>query len=141
MIRTSAPVAAPAAGAWEELVTTALLGTDRRMPPGGVPGLDAPVALLDAAALQTVRRRAGLRPYSSHHAHALHSPYWWLKCAFGDRPGRDRDPLPVRAYHQLLVWDITRRPLATRLAERVLDPLLGKSFAAYATKPSRRETA
>ncbi|MFI1534279.1 DUF5691 domain-containing protein [Streptomyces anandii] len=62
MIRTSAPVEAPAAGAWEELVTTALLGTDRRRPPGGAPGREAPVALLDAAALETVRRRAGLRP-------------------------------------------------------------------------------
>ncbi|MER6994573.1 DUF5691 domain-containing protein [Streptomyces sp. NPDC000410] len=50
--------------AWEELVTSALLGTDRRTPPADVmaPGKDAPVALLDAAALHTVRRRAGLRP-------------------------------------------------------------------------------
>ncbi|MCB5165871.1 DUF5691 domain-containing protein [Streptomyces bambusae] len=38
---------------WEGLVTAALLGTERR---GG-----APVGLLDAAAVQTVRRRAGLR--------------------------------------------------------------------------------
>lgn len=61
MIRTSAPVEAPAAGAWEELVTTALLGTDRRTPPGVPAGRQAPAALLDAAAVQTVRRRAGLR--------------------------------------------------------------------------------
>ncbi|NEB82193.1 hypothetical protein G3I40_44330, partial [Streptomyces sp. SID14478] len=40
---------------WDDLVTTALLGTERRSstPPG---------ALLDETALQTVRRRAGLRP-------------------------------------------------------------------------------
>ncbi|MFF8591303.1 DUF5691 domain-containing protein [Streptomyces sp. NPDC015220] len=62
MIRTSAPVEAPASGAWEELVTTALLGTDRRTPPVGAVGREAPVALLDAAAVETVRRRAGLRP-------------------------------------------------------------------------------
>ncbi|WP_037860948.1 DUF5691 domain-containing protein [Streptomyces sp. NRRL S-340] len=62
MIRTSAPVDAPAAGAWEELVTTALLGTDRRRPPAGAPGRDAPAALLDAAAALTVSRRAGLLP-------------------------------------------------------------------------------
>ncbi|WP_371790988.1 DUF5691 domain-containing protein [Streptomyces sp. NBC_01471] len=42
--------------AWEELVTSALLGTDRRPAPAG----DLP--LLDAAALHTVRRRAGLLP-------------------------------------------------------------------------------
>ncbi|MEV6545145.1 DUF5691 domain-containing protein [Streptomyces sp. NPDC051665] len=60
MNSTSAP--APTAGDWEELVTTALLGTDRRTPPGCAPGQDAPVALLDAAAVETVRRRAGLCP-------------------------------------------------------------------------------
>ncbi|MCX4512738.1 DUF5691 domain-containing protein [Streptomyces sp. NBC_01619] len=49
---------------WEELVTSALLGTDRRTPPADVlaPDREAPVALLDAAALHTVRRRAGLQP-------------------------------------------------------------------------------
>ncbi|MYR55644.1 hypothetical protein GTY54_05090, partial [Streptomyces sp. SID625] len=62
MIRTSAPVEAPVAGAWEESVTTALLGTDRRRPPAGAPGRDAPTALLDAVAEQTMARRAGLLP-------------------------------------------------------------------------------
>jgi hypothetical protein len=62
MNSTSTPVQAPAPGAWEELVTAALLGTERRTPPGAAPGRDAPVALLDAVATQTVRRRAGLRP-------------------------------------------------------------------------------
>ncbi|GAA4904343.1 DUF5691 domain-containing protein [Streptomyces coeruleoprunus] len=47
---------------WEDLVTSALLGTDRRPPAGAQPAADAPVALLDAAALHTVRRRAGLVP-------------------------------------------------------------------------------
>ncbi|MFF4401224.1 DUF5691 domain-containing protein [Streptomyces sp. NPDC001480] len=59
---TPAPTDAPVAGVWEELVTAALLGTDRRPPAGGAPGREAPVALLDAAAVETVRRRAGLRP-------------------------------------------------------------------------------
>ncbi|MFI5427919.1 hypothetical protein [Aeromicrobium sp. UC242_57] len=35
------------------------------------------------------------------HAHALHSPYWWLKCAVG--VNREQHPL-VRAYHRPLVW-------------------------------------
>ncbi|MFF0738454.1 DUF5691 domain-containing protein [Streptomyces chartreusis] len=58
----SVPVDPPAPSAWEELVTAALLGTERRTPPGCPPGREAPVALLDAAAVETVRRRAGLRP-------------------------------------------------------------------------------
>ncbi|MEU3525392.1 DUF5691 domain-containing protein [Streptomyces sp. NPDC038707] len=49
-------------GTWEDLVTTALLGTDRRAPAHVPPGRTAPAALLDAAAVATVRRRAGLRP-------------------------------------------------------------------------------
>ncbi|MEU6315653.1 hypothetical protein, partial [Streptomyces sp. NPDC047014] len=44
-------------GEWRELVGTALLGTDRRR--GGGPAA-SPEALLDAAAVHTVRRRAGL---------------------------------------------------------------------------------
>ncbi|MEU0218497.1 hypothetical protein ABZ281_26815, partial [Streptomyces sp. NPDC006265] len=49
MTRSSAPVDAPAADVWEGLVTTALLGTDRRTPPGTAPGPDAPAALLFAS--------------------------------------------------------------------------------------------
>ncbi|MFF4605242.1 class I SAM-dependent methyltransferase [Streptomyces sp. NPDC001339] len=83
-------------------------------------------------------REAGLEPYGTHHAHALHSPYWWLKCAFGV----DNDKaLPVQAYHKLLVWDIMKKPLATRLAERALNPVIGKSFVVYATKPHLPEAA
>jgi len=77
---------------------------------------------------------AGLRPTASHHAHALHTPYWWLKCAVGVR--RDDHPL-VRAYHRLLVWDIVERPPATRMAEAVLGPILGKSLVVYASKPGQ----
>ncbi|MEU1020175.1 DUF5691 domain-containing protein [Streptomyces sp. NPDC005898] len=62
-----APTGAPTAvgrASWEELITAALLGTDRRALPAGLtaPGRTAPAALLDEAAVQTVRRRAGLRP-------------------------------------------------------------------------------
>lgn len=76
-------------------------------------------------------RAAGLRPGAAHHAHALHSPYWWIKCAVG--PTNDDHPL-VRAYHRLLVWDIRDSPAVLRLADTVLNPLLGKSIVVYATK-------
>ncbi len=75
---------------------------------------------------------AGLRPTRSHHAHALHTPYWWLKCALGlDRPDR----WPVRFYHRFLLWDITRKPVLTRVLDRALNPVLGKSLVLYAEKP------
>jgi len=78
-------------------------------------------------------RRVGLDPTASHHAHALHSPYWWLRCWVG--PRRD-DQLFVRAYHRLLVWDIVKGPRLTRTAERLLNPLLGKSLVVYLEKPA-----
>ncbi|MDA8380808.1 MAG: class I SAM-dependent methyltransferase [Actinomycetota bacterium] len=73
----------------------------------------------------------GLRQRGAHHAHALHSPYWWLRCLVG--PQRDSHPL-VAAYHKLLVWDIVSAPWPTRTAERLLNPLIGKSYVAYFEK-------
>jgi hypothetical protein len=45
----------------------------------------------------------------------------------------DRNPL-VRAYHRMLVWDITDAPRLTRTADRLLNPVLGKSLVIYADK-------
>ncbi|MFC7990237.1 DUF5691 domain-containing protein [Streptomyces pilosus] len=62
MSRTTAALDASLPDDWEELVTTAVLGTERRTPAGAGRGPEAAAALLDAAAAATVRRRAGLRP-------------------------------------------------------------------------------
>ena len=76
-------------------------------------------------------RAAGLDVRGSHHAHALHSPYWWLKCAVG--PARDDHRL-VRAYKRFLEWDITKQPRSIKAVEKVLSPVMGKSLVVYATK-------
>jgi SAM-dependent methyltransferase len=76
--------------------------------------------------------RAGLTVTGAHHAHGLHSPYWWLKCAVGVHDDEHR---AVRAYHRLLVWDIMRRPALTRRVEAALNPMIGKSLVIYAEKP------
>lgn len=78
---------------------------------------------------------AGLDRLGHHHAHALHSPYWWLRCATDPH---DDDALLAGLYHRLLVWDIVRRPRITRVLERALDPVIGKSLVAYFRKPARR---
>jgi SAM-dependent methyltransferase len=77
---------------------------------------------------------AGLEPGGAHLAHALHSPYWWLRCAVG--PTNDTHPL-VKAYTRLLEWDIVSAPAVTRVTERVLNPVIGKSLVVYAAKPVR----
>ena len=71
---------------------------------------------------------AGLEMVASHHAHALHSPYWWLRCLVG--PENDRC-FAVRSYHRLLVWDITAHTPVTRVPEKLLNPFLGKSLVVY----------
>jgi SAM-dependent methyltransferase len=78
-------------------------------------------------------RRTGLQEVGSHHAHGLHAPYWWLRCLVG--PSNDRHPA-VTGYHRLLVWDIEKAPWVTRYADRVLNPLVGKSLVIYLEKPS-----
>jgi SAM-dependent methyltransferase len=75
---------------------------------------------------------AGLVHDGRDHVHGLHAPYWWLKCAVGVT---NDDHPAVKAYHRLLVWDIMKKPLATRLAERALNPLIGKSLVLYLRKP------
>lgn len=93
------------------------------------------VRIYTESGLRSALRSAGLEPRGAHHAHGIHAPYWWLKCAVG--PTDDDHPL-VRGYHQVLVWDIAgTRPwhLLTRLADRVLTPVIGKSIVLYARKP------
>lgn len=76
---------------------------------------------------------AGLVLRGYHHAHALHSPYWWIRCAGGvDRPDR----LVARRYHDLLVWQIMRNPPVLARLDRALNPLIGKSLVIYAQKPA-----
>jgi SAM-dependent methyltransferase len=77
-------------------------------------------------------RGAGFRPGAVHLAHALHAPYWWLRCAVG--PQNDAHPL-IQPYKRLLEWDIVKAPPALRLVERLLNPVLGKSLVLYAEKP------
>ena len=91
------------------------------------------VRIFTRAELEAKMARAGLAVSGHHHAHALHAPYWWLKCAVGVHD--DDHPL-ARAYHRLLVWEIMKNPAVMRLAGRALNPLIGKSIVIYAAKPA-----
>ncbi|GII79361.1 methyltransferase [Sphaerisporangium rufum] len=102
------------------------LSEDYHTTPGGH------VRIYTLAELSAKLKATGLRVGPHHHAHGLHTPYWWIKCAVGVR--NDDHPL-AKAYHRLLVWDIMERPALTRAAEAVLNPLIGKSVVLYARKP------
>jgi len=85
--------------------------------------------------LRAALTAGGLHHRGRHHAHALHTPYWWLRCALGDE-----QRLAVRLYHRFLIWDLFRRPRVTRLLERLLNPLLGKSLVLYCDRPAAAAT-
>jgi SAM-dependent methyltransferase len=103
------------------------LSEDYHTAPGGH------VRIYTRAELEAKLKATGFQVDGHHHAHGLHAPYWWIKCAVG--VNNDSNPL-AKAYHQVLVWDIMKRPLATRMAERVLNPVIGKSVVVYFTKPT-----
>ena len=89
------------------------------------------VRIYKASELRQRLTESGLQLESRHRSHGLHSPYWWLRCAVG--PARDDQPL-VDAYKKLLEWDIMKRPTSTKYAERILSPILGKSYVVYSQK-------
>jgi SAM-dependent methyltransferase len=111
---------------WPELMTWAL-SDEYHSNPGGHIRIYRKSVLLERL------REAGLEIFATHHAHALHSPYWWLKAAVGVR--NESHPL-VRAYHRMLVWDITAATWLTRMPDALLNPVLGKSLVVYARKAS-----
>ncbi|MDP9465003.1 MAG: class I SAM-dependent methyltransferase [Actinomycetota bacterium] len=93
------------------------------------------VRIYTATELKAKLRSAGLAITGSHHAHALHAPYWWLKCAVGVR--RDDHRL-VKAYKRLLEWEIIKQPRSMKVVERAASPVLGKSYIVYARKSARK---
>jgi SAM-dependent methyltransferase len=121
-------VAAVTVPAWLPERVCWRLSDDYHNTPGGH------VRIFTRRELITKLSRSGLSVSGQHRAHSLHSPYWWLKCAVGVHD--DDHPLAA-AYHKLLVWDIMKKPAVTRLADQVLNPVLGKSIVVYADKHAR----
>jgi SAM-dependent methyltransferase len=90
------------------------------------------IRIFDATHLRREVQRYGFLYRGRGSAHALHVPYWWLKCIYWRR---DHEPWILRIYHKLLVWDLMRRPWLTRVVDAVLNPLMGKSVVMYFSKP------
>lgn len=128
--RPGGTIAATVPRCWPEAVNWAL-SRDYHNVPGGH------VRIYRRSQLRQRLKNAGFVPYAQHHAHALHSPYWWLRCAVGLDRATHR---LVKAYHRLLVWDMTAKSRLTRWPEALLNPVLGKSLVVYARKEAGKET-
>jgi SAM-dependent methyltransferase len=124
VVRPGGLVAVSVPRRWPERICWALSDAYHEVPGGHV-------RIYRGHQLLAALEAAGLELLGRHYAHALHSPYWWLKCA----TGVEQENSLTRGYHKLLVWDMMRRPWLTQTAERLLNPILGKSLVLYLRKP------
>lgn len=89
------------------------------------------IRIFNAARLRANIEHLAFRFTGRHWAHALHTPYWWLRCLFW----RNHEQIAaVRWYHKLLVWDLMQKPWLTQYLEKCLNPLIGKSIVMYFVK-------
>jgi SAM-dependent methyltransferase len=95
----------------------------------GVPG--GHVRIFTQPELIRLLEQSGARRWRTHHAHSLHTPFWWLKCLAGALHGGAR---LVDLYHRFLTWEMMKKPRLTRFLERLLNPILGKSLVVYCKK-------
>jgi len=91
------------------------------------------VRIFRSRALERQIASYGFARFKRHRAHALHAPYWWLRCLFWRGDGEQH--WLVNAYHRLLVWDLMRGPWITRWLDQILNPFLGKSVVFYFRAP------
>jgi SAM-dependent methyltransferase len=89
------------------------------------------IRIFNAKQLRTEIETLGFEFTHRYWAHALHSPFWWLKCLWWHSPDESR---LIKLYHRMLVWDLMHKPWITQGLERLLNPLLGKSVVMHFTK-------
>ena len=90
------------------------------------------IRIFDRYSLQKEIEHHTFEYISKHHAHGLHSPFWWLKCLIGvDKADKK---ILVKAAHSVLVSAITHKGIAFHI-DKWLAPLMGKSVVMYFRKP------
>jgi len=81
--------------------------------------------------LQKMLTKQGIKCWKINYKHALHVPYWWIRCLVGHK---NENNLLVKYYKKFLEWDIMHKPLLVRRLEEFLNPLMGKSIVFYFKK-------
>ncbi len=75
--------------------------------------------------------RSGLYRFGFSYTHALHTPYWWLKCVVGiDKNGS----WVVGLYERLLIRQMSNRDGLLSRVDRTFGRIVGKSMVLYARK-------
>jgi SAM-dependent methyltransferase len=89
------------------------------------------IRIFNAQQLRSEIKALGFDFTHRYWAHALHSPFWWLKCLWWKSQESSR---LINLYHRLLVWDLMQKPWITQTVEKLLNPLLGKSVVMHFRK-------
>ena len=85
------------------------------------------VRIFNRIYLQRTIESFGWKLSSRHSAHALHSPYWWLKCFYYGQ----EDNFFIKKYQKFLEWQILSRPKWLNFIDNILNPIFGKSVVMY----------
>ena len=101
------------------------LSKDYQNQPGGH------LRIFDQKKLVSEIQEEGFIFLSSERFHAIHSPYWWLRCFFWN--SQDSNFI-VKLYKKILEIHILKKPLFIDMIDKLLNPILGKSFSMYFEK-------
>ena len=109
---------------WPERICWAISKPYREAPGGHI-------RIYKKKELQGLIEDAGGKCWRVSHKHALHVPYWWLKCILGHK---NEDFLLVSLYKKFLEWEIIRRPPLFGMLDTLLSPIVSKSVVLYVKK-------
>jgi ubiquinone/menaquinone biosynthesis C-methylase UbiE len=109
---------------WPERICWAISKPYREAPGGHI-------RIYKKKELQRLLEDAGGKCWKVSHKHALHAPYWWLKCLVGHK---NEDFLLVNLYKKFLEWEIIRRPPLIGILDTLLSPIVSKSVVFYVKK-------
>lgn len=109
---------------WPERICWAISKPYREEPGGHV-------RIYKKKELQNLLEIAGAQCWKVSYKHALHAPYWWLKCIVGHKNKSSR---LVNLYKKFLEWDIIHHPPLIRMLDKLLSPAIAKSVVFYLKK-------
>ena len=73
----------------------------------------------------------GFKFLFSEKFHSIHSPYWWLRCFFWSSQDSN---IFVKLYKRILERHILKKPIIIDSVDKLLNPIIGKSFSMYFEK-------
>ena len=102
-----------------------LLSNDYQNMPGGH------LRIFKKNSLAKLIKKFDYRLLSSERFHALHSPYWWLRCIFWKT--QDTNKI-IALYKKVLEKQILEKPVYLEIIDKLMNPFLGKSLSLYFRK-------